>query len=132
VALMTLAGFYFFDLKSEDRYPEALIMLKKAEAGGEANASFISALIYLNGIGVEKDAGQARAYFERAGERGHTWGMLALYLLAVDDSAREAWKRRYEETYRRFHGRAADFEAGLKRFKAEERIREYVIGPLGG
>ena len=55
-------------------YAHARSWYEKAATQGNSNAQNYLGLLYLNGVGVQKDDAQARSWFEKAAAQGDSMG----------------------------------------------------------
>ena len=88
---MSNLGFLLLRLPGADAAAKAegLALLRKAAAAGEPQAMCHLGWAYLFGAGVEKDAGQAEAFYRKAADTGNTDGMAGLAGVYMDSSDKE-------------------------------------------
>jgi len=63
------------------QFSKAIELLSAADSAGDANARYLLALVYLNGVGVAADPARARALLQSAAEHGQG---TAAYVLAAE------------------------------------------------
>lgn len=108
--------------QGQERYEEAVALLKNAADCGLTEAMGLLAVCYGRGQGTEKDSGEAELWFNRAADLGGAEEKLALALryktgdlVPVSPARALSWLRRAQDAG------MADAE---ERFYAEERARE--------
>lgn len=122
-AMASLAGLYLFVMEDKAKFDTAINLLKEAAENDVANAYFMLGIVYLNGLGVDRDRSLSIEYFRKAAERGHGWAMLTLYEEFAVGEEKEEWKKKYIEVHKYMHS----WEGGYSNFLQDSHAKEYIL-----
>ncbi len=92
------------------QFDKAIALLNGAGNAGNADAQYLLALIYLNGVGVPADAARGRALLQTAAEHGHGEAayVLAGELARAPEAAPDAWRQWLDRSAKLGYYRAVD------------------------